>query len=118
MKRLSVLFVFLAALSGCSHQAKTLINYERDELVSVQHNTENMVTLLTYRDPLGQTRHVLRRNGVFELALTYTMVGKVELKQRGGEEREIDSIEASAVTNHINLLFRGAAESNKLISSI
>ena len=116
MNRLLLLAAVFALTTGCSSSAPTTLDYERDELISVQHNTENMMTLLTYRDPLGQTRHVLRQNGVFEFALTYTLVGKIALKERGGEEREIDAAEASIVTSHINLLFRG--NSNKLASSI
>ena len=105
MKRYAVLFILLPVLLGAC-TATEFLTYESDELVAVKHNQDTDCTLLIYRDPLGQTRHVFRKHGVFEFGLTFTLEGGIYLKERGRREREIEAIEASRVTNHINDLLR------------
>ena len=106
MKRYAVLLILLPVLLGACTASGTLITYESDELVAVKHNQDTDCTLLIYRDPLGQTRHVFRKHGVFEFGLTFTLEGGIYLKERGRGEREIEAVEASRVTNHINNLLR------------
>ena len=106
MKRFTVLLVLLPVLLGACTVTETLTTYESDELVAVKHNQDTDCTLLIYRDPLGQTRHVFRKHGVFEFGLIFTLEGGIYLKERGRGEREIEAVEASRVTNHINNLLR------------
>ena len=102
MKPYAVLFILLPVLLGACTATEPLTSYERDELVAVKHNPKTNCTLLIYRDPLGQTRHVFRKHGVYELGLTYTLAGDILLKERGHHERRIEAIELSRVTQHIN----------------
>ncbi len=83
MKRFTVLLVLLPVLLGACKVTETLTTYESDELVAVKHNQDTDCTLLIYRDPLGQTRHVFRKHGVFEFGLTFTLEGGIYLKERG-----------------------------------
>ena len=106
MKRFTVLLALLPVLLGACTVTETLTTYESDELVAVKHNQDTDCTLLIYRDPLGQTRHVFRKHGVFEFGLIFTLEGGIYLKERGRGEREIEAVEASRVTNHINNLLR------------
>ncbi len=96
--------ILLPVLLGACTAMEPLTAYESDELVAVKHNQDTDCTLLIYRDPLGQTRHVFRKHGVFEFGLTYTLEGGIHLKERGRAERDIEAIEASRITNHINKL--------------
>ena len=102
MKRLAVFLVLMPCLLCACTATQALDSYERDELVSIKHNPKTDCTLLTYRDPLGQTRHVFRKHGVYELGLTYTLAGDIILKERGHHERRIEAIELSHLTEHIN----------------
>ena len=106
MKRYAILLTLLPVLLGACTAMEPLTAYESDELVAVKHNQDTDCTLLIYRDPFGQTRHVFRKHGVFEFGLTFTLEGGIYLKERGRGEREIEAIEASRVTNHINNLLR------------
>ena len=106
MKRYAVLLILLPVLLGACTASESLTSYESDELVAVKHNQTTDCTLLIYRDPLGQTRHVFRKHGIFEFGLTFTLEGGIYLKERGRGEREIEAIEASRVTNRINNLLR------------
>ncbi len=118
MKRLTVLLTLLPCLLCACATTDVLNTYERDELIAVQHNTTNDYTLLIYRDPLGQRRHVLRRHGVFELALTYTLNGEVALRERGCPPRVLEAIEAHRVTRHINDMLQVHKEAPERLSSI
>lgn len=102
MKRAAALLVLTSCLLGACTSTEALNTYERDELIAVKHNHDNGYTLLVYRDPLGQTRHVLRREGVYELTMTYTLEGIIELKERGSNERELEATEANRLTRRIN----------------
>ena len=105
MKRYAVLLILLPLLLGaCTAVEPLTLSYESDELVEVKHNQNTDCTLLIYRGPLGQTRHVFRKHGVFEFGLTFSIDGGIYLKERGRIEREIEAIEASRVTRHINSL--------------
>ncbi len=105
MKRYAVLLILLPVLLGACTVTE-LTTYESDELVAVKHNQDTDCTLLIYRDPLGQTRHVFRKHGVFEFGLIFTLEGDIYLKERGRGERAIEAVEASRVTDHINNLLR------------
>ena len=65
MKRLAVFLVLMPCLLCACTATQALDSYERDELLSIKHNPKTDCTLLTYRDPLGQTRHVFRKHGVY-----------------------------------------------------
>ncbi len=104
MYRSSALLVLLAHLLTACATSNEIATYEHDDLISVQHNDENSYTLLIYRDAVGQTRHVLRRSGVCELVITYSLKGDILVKERGEGERVITAIEASRLTRHINTL--------------
>jgi hypothetical protein len=106
----------LLGLSACS-RLDTTSAYESEELVVVQHNAYNQYLLLVYRDPLGQTRHVLRRNGVTEMILTYKMEGIIKLKIRGKRERSIEAVEAGRLTQRINSLLKASEEGNGQVTS-
>lgn len=104
MKRIALHLALMSCLlSGCV-TLESLNAYESDELIAVKHNQNSDCTLLIYRDPLGQTRHVFRRHGVFELGLVFRPDGGVTLKERGRQERDIEAIEASRVTSRINTM--------------
>lgn len=117
MKRLAFLTLLFCLMCGC-RTVDPLSTYERDELVAVQHNQESAYTLLVYRDPMGQTRHVLRKNGVTQLVITYTLVGEIELKERGVDGRKIGAIEANRVTKHINALLSTEKGNGEKLSSM
>ena len=104
MKRLTVLLIFLPCLLCACVSFESLTAYESDELIEVKHNTNTDCTLLVYRDPMGQLRHVFRRHGIFEFGLTFRMDGGITLKERGRGERDIEAMEASRVTQRINAM--------------
>ena len=104
MKRLTYLLVLMPCLLCACASVDTLTSYESDELIEVKHNNNTDCTLLVYRDPMGQMRHVFRRHGIFEFGLTFRMDGGITLKERGRIERDIEAIEASRVTQRINTL--------------
>ena len=104
MKRLTLLLVLMPCLLCACSSIESLTAYESDELVAVRHNQNSDCTLLIYRDPMGQTRHVFRKHGVFEFGLTFRPDGGISLKERGRSERDIEAIEASRVTKRINSL--------------
>lgn len=106
MKSKMLLLVLMPCLLCACTSNALLTSYESDELVSVRHNQNTSCTLLIYRDPLGQTRHVFRRYGIFEFGLTFTHEGGIMLKERGRHERPIEAIEANRVTRHINTLLQ------------
>ena len=53
--------------------------YETEDLVVVEHNAYNNYMLMVYKDPLGQTRHVLRRNGITEMVVRYLQVKHLDV---------------------------------------
>jgi len=106
MKSNLILLVLMPCLLCACTSTASLTSYESDELVSVRHNQNTSCTLLIYRDPLGQTRHVFRRYGIFEFGLTFTHEGGIMLKERGRQERLIEAVEANRVTRHINTLLQ------------
>ena len=107
--------LFLCA-SGCASTEET--NYfEAEDLMAVQHNDYNDYLLLVYRDPLGQTRHVLRRHGVTEIVLTYTIEGEIKLKARGKKERLIKPLEAGHITQRINGLLNAREDGAAVVAS-
>ena len=106
MKRLAVLLALTPFLLGACASVESLSAYENDELVAVRHNQNTDCTLLIYRDPMGQTRHVFRKHGVFEFGLTFRPDGGISLKERGRSARDIEAVEASRVTQRINTLMR------------
>ena len=91
---------------GKSFRAYLLWIMRGDDLLAVRHNDQNDYMLLVYRDPIGQTRHVLRRNGVCEIVMTYTIDGKILLKTRGKKEGDISPVEAGRITQRINNLLK------------
>lgn len=97
------MIISLSFLTGCA-STDPLSAFESDDLMVVKHNEYNNYILMVYQDPLGQTRHVLRRNGITELVVTYTMEGGIELKLRGQKPRNVDSLEAGRITQRINSL--------------
>ena len=107
MKRLALLLILTPLLLGACTSTESLVNvYESDELISVRHNQNSDCTLLVYRDPIGQTRHVFRKHGVFEFGLTFKIDGGIVLKERGRTERSIEAVEASRVTQRMNTLLQ------------
>lgn len=106
MKRYCAFFILLPFLLGACTPSARLAAYESEELIAVRHNQETDCTLLIYRDPTGDTRHVFRKHGVFELGILYTMQGEILLKERGRTQRTIEALEADRVTRRINDLLR------------
>lgn len=117
MKRLGLLLSIILLLSACASPQRLSTEYERDQLISVRHNAENEYTLLTYRDALGQMRHVLRRHGIFELSMTHTHAGTVDLKERGQAVRSINAAEVTRLTARLNELLRDALPTSKALTS-
>ena len=101
-KRLVILLALAPCLFGACASPEILNSYERDELIAVKHNSKTDCTLLIYRDPRGQTHHVFRKHGVYELSLTFTPEGGFALHERGGRARVIEATEAHRVTKRIN----------------
>ena len=99
---LTVLLALVPCLISACTTAAPPDAYQRDELVAVRHNSETDCTLLIYRDPSGQTLHIFRRHGVFELRLTFLHGGGFELIERGTQARVIADDEAHRVTKRIN----------------
>lgn len=102
MNRYAALLVLLPFLSACA-STQELDLYEYD-LVAMVHNSDNGYTLMVYQDVLGEARHVLRRNGICEVILTYTPSGAIKLNERGRHERTLMSYEAGQLTEEINVL--------------
>lgn len=100
-KLLLIVVALLIAFSGCT-TVKKASYLEEEDLMAVQHNEYNEYILLVYRDALGQTRHVLRQHGITEIVLTYTIEGRIKLKERGEKERIIKPTEAGHITQRIN----------------
>ena len=104
-RSLTVLALAVFLLSGCA-SAGYMAEYEGEDLLAVRHNEDNDYMLLVYRDTIGQTRQVLRRNGVCEIVMTYTIDGKILLKRRGKKENNISPKEAGRITHRINRLLQ------------
>lgn len=113
----TVLLLSACLLCGCAAPL-SFSTYESEDLLSIQHNEYNNYMLMVYRDALGQTRHVLRRNGVAEIVLTYTLEGNIELKTRGKKVKLIQAIEAGHVTQRINSLLQAGPSEKSDIASI
>ena len=116
LRPLFLLLFVLCSISGC-RSLEPVQHYEAEDLLVVQHNDFNKYALLVYRDPLGQTKHVLRRNGVTELVLTYTIEGEILLKTRGKKERLIDATEAGRLTHRINSLLNATEDGGAVVTS-
>lgn len=116
LKYLALAILASVALTACK-TVETYEQYEAEDLLVVQHNEFNKYALLVYRDPLGQTKHVLRRNGVTELVLTYTIEGEIRLKARGKKERLIEATEAGRLTHRINSLLSASEDGAAVVTS-
>ena len=119
MDMLRPLWILLVALLACSacRSTEPFYSYEAEDLIVVQHNDYNKYLLLVYRDPLGQTKHVLRRNGVTEMVLTYTIDGRIKFKARGQKERIIGAVEAGRLTHRINSLLNAREDGAGIVTS-
>ena len=104
MKRILILLALMPCLLGACTSVESMVAYESDELIAVKHNQNSDCTLLIYRDPMGQTRHIFRKHGVFEFGLVFRPDGGISLKERGRMERDIEAVEASRVTKRINTM--------------
>ena len=116
-RKLLIPILLLTAFSGCA-STEMLDAFEAEDLISLQHNDYNNCLLMVYQDPLGQTTHVLRRNGVTEVVIMYTIEGDITLKMRGEKERKIEVIEASHITQRINILLKAGEKEVGSIASI
>lgn len=114
---LLLLLVFCSLLSGCA-TTDPLVAYEADDLMVVKHNEYNNYLLMVYRDPLGQTRHVLRRNGITELTVYYAMDGQIQVKLRGQKPRKIDALEAGRITQRINSLLSAKSKDAAVLTRV
>ena len=110
------LLVFIGLTSACASVEP--LPYEAEDLMVIQHNDYNSYMLMVYRDALGQTKHVLRRNGITEVVLTYTIEGTIELKARGKKLKTIEAIEAGHITQRINSLLKAESVDKSGIASI
>ncbi|MGI9175492.1 MAG: hypothetical protein ACR2GR_09275 [Rhodothermales bacterium] len=108
-------YVFALVLScflgGCATSSPTLSqrpvhSYENDDLVSMRHNQNTDYTVLVYRDSLGQLRQVVRKQGVCEMVITYTVTGDILLKERGEGPRRLQPSEADVLSHRIKTLLR------------
>lgn len=108
MNRFALLaFVLPCFLGACASTSSMPVPaYENDNLISMRHNKHNGYTLLTYRDPLGQVRQVVRKKGVCEMVITYSVSGDVTLKARGEDVRHLQPTEAIDLTRRIKALLR------------
>ena len=111
MNRLSTLLILLSCLLCACATTDSLKLYQYD-LVSMMHNTENGYTLLVYHDGLGEARHVLRREGICEVVITYAANGAIKLQERGRQERRIDAYEAGQWAGQITVLLRESGSSS------
>ncbi len=73
---------------------------------------------MVYKDRLGQTRQVLRRNGVTEMVVQYTIDGNITVKARGKKERQIEVVEAGHITQRINSLLQAKSAEQRGLASI
>ena len=73
--------------------------------------------LLIYQDAEGQKRHVVRRNGVCEIVLTYIHEGDIRIKTRGKKERKVDANEASRITDRINMMLQVRRRKGQVLGS-
>ena len=114
---LLLLLVICSLLSGCA-ATDPLVAYEADDLMVVKHNEYNNYVLMVYRDPLGQTRHVLRRNGITELTVHYAMDGQIQVKLRGQKPRKIDAFEAGRIIQRINSLLSAKSKGAAVLTRV
>ena len=88
MRRLlPVLLLVFCVATGCT---STSTIHENEDLVTFSHNKMTDYTLLVYQSDNGDTRQVLRHNGVCELILIETHDGDYMLKKRGEESQKLD----------------------------
>lgn len=106
MNHLALLALALSCLLGACATSSPTASYENDDLISMRHNKHNDYTVLVYRDPLGQLRQVVRRKGVCEMVITYTVSGDITLKARGEDLRRLQPAEADDLSRHIKTLLR------------
>ena len=109
----SFVFVFVLScfLGGCATSSpvrspKPAHSYENDDLISMRHNENTDYTVLVYRDSLGQLRQVVRKQGVCEMVITYTVTGDILLKERGEDPRRLQPSEADVLSHRIKTLLR------------
>ena len=106
--RKSLLVVVLSTFvfAGCQSTSSA---YEKDDLVTITHNSGSDYTLLVYRSTKGRTRKVLRKKGVCELLLIETDEGEFYLKERGQEARKLPLASVVAVEAHLeDLIYNNA----------
>ena len=72
----------------------------------MRHNQNTNYTVLVYRDALGQLRQVVRKQGVCEMVITYTVTGDILLKERGADPRRLQPREADVLAHRIKTLLR------------
>ena len=72
----------------------------------MRHNQNTDYTVLVYRDPRGQLRQVVRKQGVCEMIITYTVTGDILLKTRDEDLRRLQPHEADALAQEIKTLLR------------
>ena len=116
-KLIALLATLIMLFNGCK-SVEVPTYFESEDLMAVQHNGYNDYSLLVYRDALGQTRHVLRRHGITEMVITYTIEGSIKLKPRGKRERLIKAPEAGQITQRINSLLNASAPGSTVVASI
>ena len=107
--RTYLLAILLSAFvfSGCKSTSSI---YEKDDLITITHNSGSEYTLLTYRSVQGRTRKVLRRQGVCELLLIETDEGDYVLKERGQDPKKLSAATVAAVQTHLDELVYGTGE--------
>ena len=93
-------FIFM----GCSSTASI---YEKDDLITIAHNSGSEYTLLIYRSAQGRTRKVLRKQGICELFLMETDEGEFVLKERGQEPKKLSAATIAAVEAKLDELVYG-----------
>ena len=112
MRRLlSVLLLTLFVFSGCTSTRS--VAEENEILVTFSHNKMTDYTLLVYESDNGDTRQVLRHEGVYELILIETSDGEYLLKKRGEEAQKLDPEAVPDVKNRISNLVYGTISDAK-----
>lgn len=113
-KSLLMVLVCTFVLTGCKSTSSA---YEKDDLVTIAHNSSSDYTLLVYRSTKGRTRKVLRRKGVCELLLIESDEGEFFLKERGQEARKLPLTSVIAVEAHLDeLIYNKSAGDTKVPS--
>lgn len=102
MRRLLPVFLLaLCVATGCTSSRSI---HESEDLVTFSHNKMTDYTLLVYQSEDGDTRQVLRHNGVCEMILIETRDGDYTLKKRGEETKMLEPHLVPDVKNRMNSL--------------